>query len=256
MLIIWQNQQIQQAGWFMIFTVNMHKVKVQQFEGPLDLLLQLIEEQKLEITEIALAEVTEQYIQVLNQAAKEQVRSDELADFLVIAARLLLIKSKALLPFLQFDEEEDEEDLTKQLKIYKEYLEASKVVAKLIAKKHFTYSREKLLLNQVIDFAPPPKLNKTRLTEVFSEIIRGLQPILNLPTEVIRKTINIQEKIRQIRERIYQQATTQFSEILQEAKDKTEVIVSFFALLELIKQKTVAVKQDNVFGDITISKIE
>ena len=68
----------------------MHKVKVEQFEGPLDLLLQLIEDQKLEITQVSLAQVTEQYIKILNQSTPEQVTSTELADFLVVAARVFL----------------------------------------------------------------------------------------------------------------------------------------------------------------------
>jgi len=235
----------------------MHKVKVEQFEGPLDLLLQLIEEQKLEITKVSLAEVTEQYIQTLNQAAKEQIKPEELADFLVVAARLLLLKSRALLPFLEWGDEEDEgEDLTKQLKIYKEYLAASKAVQGLIAKKRFSFSRAKLLTEGEIGFAPPPKLVKDKLREVFADIISALDPFLNLPTEVVKKTINIQEKIAQIRERIFQQATTHFSDILKEAKDKTEIIVSFLAILELIKQKTIVVKQDKIFDDIEIERLD
>lgn len=233
----------------------MHKIKIQDFEGPLDLLLQLIEDQKMEITKVSLAQVTEQYIQVLNQSAPDQISAEDLADFLVVAARLLLIKSKALLPFLEWGEEDEGEELTKQLKIYKEYLEACKVIQKMIAKKRFGFSREKLLIHEEIGFAPPPKLVKDKLAQVFKEIINGLAPILNLPTEVIKKTINIQEKIAQIRERIFRETSTRFSEILKEAKDKTEVIVSFLALLELIKQKTVTVKQDKVFDDITIEKL-
>jgi segregation and condensation protein A len=234
----------------------MHKIKVEQFEGPLDLLLQLIEENKLEITKISLAAVTEEYIQVLNQSTKENIAASELADFLVIAARLLLIKSRALLPFLDWGNEEDEgEELTKQLKIYKEYLEAMKVIQGMISKKHFAFSRPKLLTFEEIGFAPPPKLTKEKLRDVFNEVVRNLDPFLNLPTEVVRKTINIQEKIAQIRERIFKQASTKFSEILMEAKDKTEVIVSFLAILELMKQKTIIVKQDNVFEDIMIERI-
>ncbi|MFA5022451.1 MAG: ScpA family protein [Patescibacteria group bacterium] len=233
----------------------MHKIKIEQFEGPLDLLLQLIEEQKLEITKVSLASVTEQYIEILNQSAKEQIPAAELADFLVVAARLLLIKSRALLPFLDWGEEEEEEELTKQLKIYKEYLEASKVITAMVSKKHFSFARQKLLTANEIEFAPPPKLTKDKLAQLFLEVINGLDPLLNLPTEVIRKTINIQEKIAQIRERIYAQATTKFSEILAQAQNKTEVIVSFLALLELIKQKVVVVKQDKVFEDITIEKL-
>lgn len=234
----------------------MHKIKVESFEGPLDLLLQLIEEQKLEITNVALAEVTEQYIAVLNESAADDVPADELADFLVVAARLLLIKSKALLPFLTWGEEDEGEELTKQLKIYKEYLEAMKVMQKMIAKKRFAYSREKLITSREIEFCPPPKLTGQNLAQTFAEVLRGLGPILNLPTEVVRKTINIQEKIAQIRERIFRETTSRFSDILREAKDKTEVIVSFLALLELIKQKVVCVKQTNVFDDIEIEKIK
>ncbi|OGY51422.1 MAG: hypothetical protein A3J65_03570 [Candidatus Buchananbacteria bacterium RIFCSPHIGHO2_02_FULL_45_11b] len=234
----------------------MHKIKIEHFEGPLDLLLQLIEEQKLEITKVALAEVTEQYIQILGQPAKDKIKAEELADFLVVAARLLLIKSRALLPFLDWGGEEEGEDLTKQLKIYKEYLEATKVVQKMIAKKHFAFSREKLLTGREIGFAPPPKLIKDKLARVFSEIINGLQPFLNLSAEVVKRTVSIQEKINQIRQRIYQQATSRFSDILKEAKDKTEVIVSFLALLELIKQRIVSVKQSKVFDDIEIEKVK
>lgn len=235
----------------------MHKIKVEQFEGPLDLLLQLIEQQKLEITKVSLAQVTEQYIQILNQSTKGQIQASELADFLVVAARLLLIKSRALLPFLEWgDEEDEEEDLTKQLKIYKEYLEASKVVQTLISKKRFSFSRAKLLTDKEIEFAPPPKLTKDKLAKTFKDVIQGLDPFLNLPTEVVKKTINIQDKIIQIRQRIFQEANTRFSDILKEAKDKTEVIVSFLALLELMKQKIIVVKQSNNFDDIEIEKIK
>ncbi len=233
----------------------MYKISVEQFEGPLDLLLHLIEQEKLEITKISLAQVTEQYIQVLQQAKDSQIKTDELADFLVVAARLLLIKSRALLPFLQWEEEDEGEELTAQLKIYKEYLEATKVLQKIIAKKKFSFSRDKLLTLEDIGFAPPPKLTAARLAEMFRQVLSGLEPWLNFPSEVIRKTISIQEKIQQIREKISQQATSNFSEILKDAKNKTEVIISFLALLELMKQRIIFVKQDKTFDDITINKL-
>src|SRR3989338_9232980 len=146
----------------------MHKIKVDQFEGPLDLLLQLIEEEKLEVTTVSLAQVTEQYITVLNQRAKETVRPEELADFLVIAARLLLIKSRALLPFLHWGEEDEGEELTQQLKIYREYLQATKVVAGLISKKNFSFARQKLLVTHDVEFSPPPALTGHTLAKTFA----------------------------------------------------------------------------------------
>ncbi|NUM25043.1 MAG: segregation/condensation protein A [Candidatus Buchananbacteria bacterium] len=234
----------------------MHKVKVEQFEGPLDLLLQLIEQQKLEITKVSLAQVTEQYIQILNQSSQDQIKAEELADFLVVAARLLLIKSKALLPFLQWDEDDETEELTTQLRIYKEYLEATKAIQAMIGKKRFSFSRQKLLTAEEIGFAPPMKLTKEKLADTLRDVIKALNPFLNLPTEVVRKTINIQEKIAHIRSRIFREATTKFSEILKEAKDRTEVIVTFLALLELIKQKTVSAHQVKNFEDIEIRRLD
>ena len=234
----------------------MHKVKVEQFEGPLDLLLQLIEDQKLEITQVSLAQVTEQYIKILNQSTPEQVTSTELADFLVVAARLLLIKSKALLPFLQWDEEDEADELTKQLKIYKEYLEASKVIAKLLGEKTFSFSRVKLWTTEEIGFAPPPMLKTENLRASFASVIANLDSFVNIPTDVIRKTIDIQEKIQQIRDHIAAKVSTNFSEILRQAKDKTEIIVSFLALLELIKQRTVVVRQSKNFEDITVERLD
>ena len=240
------------AGCLLTFTV--HNIKVQQFEGPLDLLLRLIEDKKLEITNVSLSAVTEQYLQVLHRGAQRQIAAHELADFLVIAARLLLIKSRALLPFLEWEEDE-EEDLSAQLKIYKEYLEASKVIQAMIGKKRFAFSREKLLTLEPIGFQPPPNLTPSRLGSVFTHIISALASTLAMPTDVVQKTISIQEKIQEIRMRIYRQASSKFSDILREAKDKTEVIVSFLALLELIKQRTILVKQENIFEDIMIEKI-
>lgn len=233
--------------------VTLHKVKVEEFEGPLDLLLQLIEDQKLEITKVNLSEVTEQYIKILNKSAEHTVSIGQLADFLVVAARLLLIKSKALLPFLTWDEEDEGEELTKQLKIYKEYLDASKVIAKMIGKKNFSFSRQRLWLAEEIGFAPPQQLKSNDLHKIFQSILSGLEPFLALQSETIRKTIDIQEKIQSIREKIYKQATN-FSDILKDAKDKTEVIVSFLALLELIKQKIVVVKQVGNFNDIRLEQ--
>ena len=174
---------------------------------------------------------------------------------MVVAARLLLIKSRALLPFLEWGEEEEGEELTKQLKIYKEYLEAMKVIQGMLGKKRWLFSRQKLLVGEEIGFAPPPKLAKDKLRDVFADIIKALDPFLNLPAEVVRKTINIQEKIAEIRERIFKQASARFSDILKEAKDKTEIIVSFLALLELIKQKTIVVKQSKIFDDIEIERL-
>lgn len=230
-----------------------YTVKVEQFEGPFDLLLQLIEQNKLDITQLSLSFITEQYIQMI-QATSEKISPNELADFLVIAAKLLLIKSKTLMPYLSWGEEDDSIDLEKQLRMYKEYFEASKCIQKMINKKNFLFFREKFLVPGDIGFQPPRGITQKKLADVFRAIVDALMPLSYLPKSIIRRTINIQEKISRIRNIILNQANVHFSHILREAKDKTEVIVSFLAILELMKQREVTVKQDTMFEEIIIEK--
>src|SRR3990172_3561772 len=170
-------------------------VKLDKFEGPLDLLLELIESAKLDISQISLAAVTDEYLRRLQE--NPQIPPEELADFLVIASRLLYIKSRLLLPFLNLGEAEAEGDLEAQLKIYKEYLDASKVVAAMIGKRRFLFVHEKLPHIE-IGFAPPKKLTVAQLAELFRTVLRRLELIVRLPQAVIEKTVSIHEKITEI----------------------------------------------------------
>lgn len=154
----------------------MYKIKLEQFEGPLDLLLRLIEQQKFDITRVSLSQVTDQFIEYLDQT--EDLSLDELVDFLVVAVKLLLIKSKALLPSLNPEEEEEIQKLEDQLKIYKEYFEASKKIDEIILKKNFSFIREKSLKIIPI-FCPPKNLNKNILAEIFTEILKDLEAAIN-----------------------------------------------------------------------------
>jgi len=108
----------------------MHKIKIEDFEGPLDLLLQLIEKQKMDINQISLAKVTEQYIHFIESS--DGISPGELADFLVIAAKLLLIKSRSLLPYLESEDEDSGFELEKQLKMYKLFAEAAERVRSIL----------------------------------------------------------------------------------------------------------------------------
>lgn len=226
----------------------MYIIKTEKFEGPLDLLLRLIEDQKLDISGISLARITDQYIEHLKQIQNP----DELADFLVVAAKLLWIKSKMLLPSLE-PEEPEGYDLENQLKIYKEYLEASFKIHKIILKKDFTFVHERLpIQRKEVIFNPPKWLDKFKLVKTLKEILINLEPIVNLPKAAIKKAISIQESIDKIKNLIQKHAEISFNSLVRGAKNKVEVIVNFLALLELIKQKTVLIRQEKVFGDINI----
>ncbi|MFA6042778.1 MAG: ScpA family protein [Patescibacteria group bacterium] len=232
----------------------MRNITVEKFEGPLDLLLQLIETEELDITQVALAQVTEQYLRTLEGATN--VGPEELADFLVVAAKLLLIKSRVLLPQLQVGDETEATDLERQLKMYKAYLDASRAVAKIIHKRRFTFGRGKPAVMIEQKFSPPPSLTSAALHVTFLTVLQELEPIISLPKAVIERTVSIAEKIEHIRVLILDQALVSFKQIVQQAGSKTDVIVSFLALLELVKQRGIMVKQTALFDDIAIQRLD
>ena len=232
----------------------MHSVKVHTFEGPLDLLLQLIEQEELDISQVALAHVTEQYLQALEKS--DNISAEDLADFLVVAAKLLLIKSRILLPQLAVEGAEEASDLERQLKIFKEYLDASRGIAKIIHKRRFTFGRGKPAVMIEEKFSPPEGLEMGTMRELFLAVLRDIEPVIALPRAVIEKTVSISEKIEAIRALILDKAIVSFQGIMKDSKTKTDVIVSFLALLELVKQRTIVVKQGALFTDIAIERLE
>lgn len=232
----------------------MTQIKVKQFEGPLDLLLSLIEEQKLDITQIALAEVTEQFLSYVKEL--EQVDPTALADYLNIAARLLVIKSKAILPSLEVDtddELEPEEDLASKLILYKQFKEVARHLKQLDNNKQQSFTRS-LVFSQRINFWPDPNVTADSLHTSILQVLQQLKELDNLPKAKIREAVSIQAKISQLQNRLAGNIETKLSQLLAESKNKDEVIITFLALLELIKQRIFMVNQDELFTDVTITK--
>jgi segregation and condensation protein A len=229
------------------------KVKIEQFEGPLDLLLQLIEGQELDITTLSLANVTEQFLDYVKQL--QQKDPTHLADFLMIAAKLLVIKSKALLPNLDLgiEEEETAYDLTQQLLIYKKYKEVAKFFRRLDLRRHQAWTREPEFNDQVT-FLPDPEVTPTLLADSIKKLANELKEIVRLPQQVMAEVVSITEKIDHIQQLIAEKVETSLSALLKEAKSKTEVVVTFLAVLELTKQRIVAVEQSSLFQDIMIKR--
>ena len=230
--------------------------KIDKFEGPLGLLLQLIEREELDITEISLAKIADQYIEYIKQA--KTLKPEELADFLVVAARLLLIKSRALLPFLKGEEEEEIQEFEHQLRMYKEFLEAAKKIEAIIGKKRFSFAREfnrQAFLASANIFSPPKNLTAVDLATVFGEIIRSIKPQEKLEEKNLEQIVNIEDKILAIQQILLEKIKISFNHVLVGAKNKTEIIVSFLAMLELIKQRDITVVQGGLFEEIEINKI-
>jgi segregation and condensation protein A len=229
------------------------KIKVEQFEGPLDLLLQLIEGQKLDVTSMALAKVTEQFLDYVKQL--QDKNPTHLADFLIIAAKLLVIKSKALLPNLELGVEEEESafDLTEQLIQYKKYKEVAKHLRRLDLTRHQAWTREPEF-NDQITFIPDPEVNSTTLADSIKKLANELKEVVRLPQQVMAEVVSITEKIEHIQKLIADRVETSLATLIKEAKSKTEVVVTFLALLELTKQRILTVEQSEIFSDIVIKK--
>ncbi len=228
-----------------------YRVKIEQFEGPLDLLLSLIEEQKLDIIKLSLAAVTDQYLEHIKN--NQEIHLENLSDFLSVAAKLILIKSKALLPMLKLTDEEEEEieDLTVKLREYKKFKEASLKIGQLDKFKKISLSREGYWGVKAF-FYPPDKLNIFDLKKHFQLVLKEIPLVEKLEEELVKEVITLEEKINDLQKFLTEKIEISFSEIVAGASERVEVIISFLAMLEMVKQKMVWVEQVNLFSEIKL----
>lgn len=231
-------------------------IKQEQFAGPLSLLLQMIEQEKMAITEVNLAKITDEYVTYIKNSPN--ITADNIADFLVVAAKLLLIKSKALLPYLSQEEEAEIEEFQEQLKMYQEFLQATKHIAQLANSSDLMFAREfdrQALLSSNQIFFPPSKLSLEHLPAIFDEVLGRLVAPAILEEETIMDEVNIDDRIAFIAQVLTSKLKLVFSHIIKGAKDKTDIIVSFLAILELMKQRDINIEQSELFGEIEINKL-
>lgn len=227
-------------------------VSLEKFEGPLDVLLRLIEEQKMPITEISLASVTEQFLHHLDTLEEE--RPQALADFLVIASRLVYLKSKTLLPYL-YPEPDEGPSLADQLKLYKQYLDASKDLLVLWQAERIAYGRVEPPITVSQSFVMPKRVGTTELERSFLILLRKLKPAQPLPQMHIDRSVSVKQRITSLYESIKQAKQLRFDTFTQAAQSKTEVIVSFLALLELVRDARVQFDQTQAFDHLVITLV-
>lgn len=231
-------------------------IKTDVFEGPLDVLLRLIEKRKLFINDVSLAAVTDDYITYVN--SEGMLTIPHAAHFVYVASTLLLIKSKSLLPALTLTEEEtgDIEDLEARLKMYQLF----KQLAPLLADRYMltpSYSREEK--RQIIPvFAPVASLTLRRVKELITTVLSELPEVKELPEAVVDTVISLENVIENLAARITRTISMSFKDFTGNTRgvergDRINVIVSFLALLELMKRGVVDAKQEQHFEDITIA---
>lgn len=237
----------------------MYAVKVEQFEGPLDLLLELIEKRKFSINDISLVKITDQYIEYLKKL--ENFPMEEVVVFIAIASTLMLIKSRSLMPSLQLTEEEEKsiEELEERLKIYGRIRELSLHIKNIFVQNP-AFGREGFRGIEV-GFIEPEGLNINKLAGILREITDNLPVKECLPEKEVKKVISLEEKIMELTDRIQISLEISFSEftslknIAEKEEIKIEIIVSFLAMLELVKQGIIMVKQAELFDNIKICSI-
>lgn len=232
-----------------------YTVQTAVYEGPLDLLLDLIERAELDITAVSLAAVTEQYLDYLHHL--EETHADEISAFLVIAAKLVQIKSEALLPRPPVRESGEEDvgaSLVEQLKLYKRFKEIANLLGEREAQNLRTYLR----------LAPPPKIEgKLDLANItLADLIDAAQEAFSkevekqsLGTVISAPKITIREKIELISKKLGATEHAHFRELLGENPTRIEIVVTFLALLELVKRYRVAARQEGLFTDIEIERM-
>ncbi len=245
-----------------------YELKLENYSGPLQKLLELIEERKLEISEISLARVTDDFLRYLEKLGKMEEASDPdaavgagenirlLADFVVIASRLIFIKSKALLPDLALSGEEEEKikDLEDRLRLYRELKPAMKNISRLWREGREEFSRP-YFMNTAhwtgADVFFPGKVSAEGIAQAMGEMWQNLSGLLEESRVVREKMTTLEDTIKEVVKRLTELREVSFAK-LSEAKSRAETIVTFLAILHLAREQLIFIEQKGHFSDIMI----
>lgn len=240
--------------------MEQYTIKIENFEGPLDLLCHLVDKNKMDICDIQIAVITDQYLEYLNKM--REMNLEITSEFIVMASRLIYLKSKSLLPSAIEETSEDSEfDLVQLLLEYKRYKEYTFSLRERLDEYHKRYYK----LPEKIEL-PKAKLEKIYspdlIPEVYAEFIRKENEKRNLQADNIKKLAisekyTVQSKIREIIRELFKKPKFVFNKLFNiKKKEKSEVITAFLSLLELSKMSRIRVTQDSLFGDIEVEKIK
>ena len=233
------------------------QIKTTGFEGPFGLLLELVEKRKLHINDVSLASVTEEYLNHMNKLGG--LHPSEIASFVLVASTLILIKSKSLLPNLSLtgEEEGDIKDLEERLHLYEIYTKLGGNVKSMFGDKIIFSPLERR--NDVLVFLPDGQITKDSMMAFAKGALGSMPKKVFMPEVEVKKVISIDEMINNLTERIQNSAKMSFKDFAGKAKTREEkvfVIVSFLAMLELVRNGILNVVQENGFADIIIERQE
>lgn len=237
---------------------NQYAIKLDNFEGPLDLLCHLIDKNKMNIYDIKISEITDQYLEYINKA--EEMNLEVTSEFLIMASTLVYIKSKGLLPKQEEAEEElTEEELIARIIEYKKYKE----ITKKLRENYNEFSGRLFKLAEEITL-PKQKLEKeytnTIIPEIYAELVDRNKNRLNQNAENIKKiaitdTYTVASKVKEMFKELIKRPKFVFNKLYSLSKcNKVEVVTAFTGLLELTRRDKVRATQEELFGDIIVEK--
>jgi len=224
-------------------------IETPHFSGPLELLVNLIEDRKLHINDISLAQVTDDYIAYVSKL--ERFPTNETAQFILIAATLLLIKSRSLLPDFQVSDEEEQEieNLENRLKLYKAIRDGSRKIGRLWG--------ANVMYEPIRSWEPesifaPGELSKATLHAAARALIQALPSSVFRPETKVAKRVTLEEVMDSLLQRL-QSRVSRFSELVKSSAEKETIILHFLAILELARRQVVSLEQQSHFSDIIIA---
>lgn len=240
-------------------------VKLEAFEGPLDLLLHLIDKNKIDIYDIPIVEITRQYMEYIQKMQEQDLNI--MSEFLVMAATLLDIKSRMLLPAEESEEEEEtdpRQELVEQLLQHKMYKFLSEELREMEGDSERILYRKTDLPPEVEHYMPPVDLDQLvgnltldRLREVFHDVMKRKEykkdPVRSGFGKIEKEEVNLDDKLSLIRHYVDRCRKFSFKGLLEEQHSRMQVVVTFLAVLELMKTGEIEIRQEEIFGDIEIT---
>lgn len=217
------------------------------------MLLDLIEKQKLDVTSLSIAKVADDFLDFIEN--EKSIDLGGLSEFLAVASQLILLKSKALLPLFEFTKEEEEEieNLEERLKEYGKFKEISEKINAQYANSNISFSKDEENFTPLRKFVPP-EITAKEIFEIFASILQEVPTEDLLEEQFMEEIVSLEDKMCQLRATIESRVQIAFHETIRQAENKIEIVITFLAMLEMIKQKIITVKQSGLFGEIMIQK--
>ena len=237
----------------------MDNILIGDFEGPLDLLLHLIKKSKMEIFDIEISKITEEYIKYIN--SMKELNLDIASEYLVMASELIEIKSKKLLPIKEEKEDEEdinpEEELKRRLIEYKKYKESTEVFRNLEEKRSYYYTKspENMKKYSLEKLENDGTVSLFDLLDAFQKLLERREASKPRNTKIARKEMSVKERVVKIRDILRVKKKVSFIELFDDFS-KPYVVVTFLSVLEMVKGREINIKQDNNFGDIYLERVD